>query len=89
MKSKEQTNIFDWIANKRKEYNKLKAETKKALIKGKKSHYIRENEKIKKLPVKQRTTARKKLKADLKQRLDKLVKQRLHYLPVLYMDRDS
>ena len=63
------------LAGKRKQYAALKKQVRKALVAEKKTRYTRENERIKKLPVKQRATARKKVKTDLKRKFDALVKQ--------------
>ena len=58
----------------RKQYTSLKTETRKRIKAGKKAHYSRENDKIKKLPVKQRKAARAKLKAELSKREKTLLK---------------
>ena len=63
------------ITAKRKEYNALKRKTIAAIQKGKTAAYKRENEVIKKMPVKQRKAARAKLKATLQDRKNALVKQ--------------
>ena len=58
----------------RKRYTTLKTETRKRIKAGKKAHYTRENDRIKKLPVKQRKAARAKLKAELSKREKTLLK---------------
>ena len=58
----------------KKQYTSLKAATRRRLKSGKKAHYASENVKIKKLPVKQRTVARAKLKAELSKREKTLMK---------------
>jgi hypothetical protein len=58
----------------KKQYTTLKAETRKRIKQGKKAHYARENESIKKLPVKERKAARAKLKAELSKREKVLMK---------------
>jgi hypothetical protein len=57
----------------KKLYNTLKRQTIKAIRKGRADHYKVENDKIKKLPVKQRKTARASLRKKLKDRESKLV----------------
>ena len=59
----------------KKGYNALKRATIKAIKSGRVDHYKRENEKIKKLPVKKRKPARDKLKQQLKARERKLIDQ--------------
>jgi hypothetical protein len=59
----------------KKLYNTLKRKTIKAIKRGRSSHYKSENEKIKKLPVKQRKAARAILRKKLKNRESKLVEQ--------------
>ena len=63
------------VTAKRKEYTALKKQVKKALVAEKKTSYTKGNDSIKKMPVKERSAARKKLKTDLKRKLDTLVQQ--------------
>ena len=53
----------------------MKKQIRKALSAEKKASYTKANEKIKKLPAKERAAARKKIKSDLKAKLAGLLKQ--------------
>ena len=59
---------------KKKEYAAVKKTVKHALMAAKKSHYTRENDKIKGMDKGARVSARKKLRADIKVRYSRLVK---------------
>ena len=63
------------IGKSRKEYNAIKREVKSRLTAQKKVTFEKHNARIKKLPAKERAAARKKLRAELKARHSKLVKQ--------------
>ena len=63
------------IVAKRKMYNKIKRELIAAFKKAKKKHYTLGNSKIKKMPVKERKEARRKLKQELQARLVELQKK--------------
>ena len=63
------------IGKSRKEYNAIKKEVKARLTAQKKVTFEKHNARIKKLPAKERAAARKKLRAELKARHSKLVKQ--------------
>jgi hypothetical protein len=56
------------------EYSTAKKKVKKDIIAAKKKYYAQENEKIKKLPTKERVAARKKLKAEIKKKQIELTK---------------
>ena len=58
-----------------KQYNKLKRELIAAFKKAKKQQYTLSNSKIKKIPVKDRKVARRKLKQELQARLQELKKR--------------
>jgi hypothetical protein len=62
------------ITKARKAYNVLKKQIKAALQKDKTSEYARGNDKIKKMPVKSRKGARAKLRAEIKAKLQNLLK---------------
>ena len=68
-------NVKRELTKAKKGYNALKRATIKAIKSGRMDHYKRENEKIKKLPVKKRKPARDKLKQQLKARERKLIDQ--------------
>ena len=59
---------------KRAEYNALKRKLKKTFVTEKNSAYSKGNEDIKKMNVKQRAVARKKLRATLKAKMSALIK---------------
>jgi hypothetical protein len=63
------------IGKSRKEYNAIKKEVKSRLTAQKKVTFEKHNARIKKLPAKERAAARKKLRAELKARHSRLVKQ--------------
>ena len=63
------------IGKSRKEYNAIKREVKSRLTAQKKTTFEKHNARIKKLPAKERAAARKKLRAELKARHSRLVKQ--------------
>ena len=58
----------------KKQYSRIKSDARKRIKSGKKAHYVRENKKIEKMPVKQRKAARTKLKAELDTREKTLMK---------------
>ena len=58
----------------KKQYSRIKSDTRKRIKSGKKAHYVRENKKIEKMPVKQRKAVRTKLKAELDTREKTLMK---------------
>jgi hypothetical protein len=63
------------VGKSRKEYNAIKKEVKSRLTAQKKVTFEKHNARIKKLPAKERAAARKKLRAELKARHSRLVKQ--------------
>ena len=63
------------VGGKRREYTQFKKQLKKTWSAEKKSEYVKANEAIKKIPTKQRPAARKKLRLELKQKMDLLLKQ--------------
>ena len=58
----------------KKQYSRIKSDARKRIKSGKKAHYVRENKKIEKMPVKQRKAVRTKLKAELDTREKTLMK---------------
>ena len=67
-KKKKRRKTKDGVVKKRKEYNALKRKTIAAIRAGRRQAYNQESAKIKKLPVKERKSARAKLKEELKKR---------------------
>ena len=63
------------VVTKRKEYNTAKAAAKKLFTTQKNAFYKSENEKIKKMPAKQRKAARQKLRQQIKAKHAGLLKQ--------------
>jgi hypothetical protein len=63
------------VGKSRKEYNAIKKEVKSRLTAQKNVTFEKHNARIKKLPAKERAAARKKLRAELKARHSRLVKQ--------------
>jgi hypothetical protein len=63
------------VAAKRKEYNKMKKVLLASFRKAKKASYSTENERIKKIPSKERKAARQKLQQELKDKLTQLMKR--------------
>lgn len=73
MKTKK--NKVTGVTAKRKEYNKLKKTLLATFLKAKKASYSAENDKIKKIPSKERKTARQKLRQELQDKLAQLKKR--------------